>query len=145
MVGTIKIYDGANWQSVAKTGGNTTAWSLTITIPTTTSGQQYIGTGYKGEIVVPYSCKIKSWYLSSKCGIAGTGLVVDVWKKAGAIPTAADSICGTEKPTLSSQQYNSDTNLTTWTTSVNAGDIIAYNVDSINGITQFTLSIGVEL
>ena len=139
-MGVLKVYDGANWQSIAKTGGNTTGWSLTITIP-----QGFIGTGYKGEIVVPYACTIKGWYLSSKDGISGTGLVVDVWKKNNAIPTAADSITGTEKPTLSSQQVNSDTNLSTWTTTVNAGDVIAYNIDSINGISQFTLSIAVEL
>jgi hypothetical protein len=140
IMAVLKVYDGSNWQSIGKLGGSTTAWSLTITIP-----QGYIGTGYKGEIVCPYACTIKGWYLTAHEGISGTGLVIDVWKKNNAIPTVADTICGTEKPTLSNQQVNSDTNLTTWTTTVNAGDVIAYNIDSINGISQFTLSIAVEL
>jgi hypothetical protein len=140
IMGVLKVYDGSQWQSIAKTGGSYTGWSLTITIPT-----GYIGAGYKGEITVPYACTIKSWYLTSADGNPGTGLVVDVWKKNGAIPTAADSITGTEKPTLSSQKYNSNTTLSTWTKTVNAGDIIAYKVDSIYGIQKFTLSLGVEL
>jgi hypothetical protein len=67
--------------------------------------------------------------------------VIDVWKAAGTIPTVANTIAGTEKPTLSTQQINSDTNLTTWTSSVSPGDIFAFNVDSTSVLTRVNLSI----
>jgi hypothetical protein len=67
--------------------------------------------------------------------------VIDVWKAAGTIPTGANTITGTEKPTLSSQQINSDLSLSSWTTSVAAGDIFAFYVDSASTITRVNLSI----
>jgi hypothetical protein len=68
--------------------------------------------------------------------------VIDVWKtSSGNIPLFSDTITGTEKPTLSSQQINSDLTLTSWTTGVNAGDVIAFNVDSVSTITRVNLSI----
>ena len=72
-----------------------------------------------------------------------THFVIDVWKDtfANYPPTVADTIAGSEKPTLSSQISNQDLNLTTWTTSVLAGDIIAFNVDSVSTVTKINLSI----
>ena len=69
--------------------------------------------------------------------------MIDLWKYtyANYPPTVADTIAGSEKPTLSSQIKNQDNALTTWTTSVSAGDIIAFNVDSASTVTKITLSI----
>ena len=69
--------------------------------------------------------------------------MIDVWKDtyANFPPTSADSITGSEKPTLSSAQKNQDLTLTTWTTAVSAGDILAFNVDSASTVTRVTLSI----
>jgi hypothetical protein len=58
-------------------------------------------------------------------------------------PTVTDTICGTQKPTLSSATKNSNTSLTSWTTSIASGDIIKFNVDSCNVITKATLCINV--
>jgi hypothetical protein len=68
-----------------------------------------------------------------------------VWKDtyANFPPTVADTITGSEKPTLSSVQKNQDTNLTTWTTSINVGDILAFNVDSVATLLRVTLSLKV--
>jgi len=98
-----------------------------------------ITTGNKGYATIPYSGTITGWTMiadqSGNC-------VIDVWKTgSGNIPTVGGTITGTEKPTLSSQQINSDLNLTSWTTSVNAGDIVAFNVDSTSLITRVNLSI----
>ena len=92
-------------------------------------------------IVMPYACTIKSWRI---IGNTIGNIVIDVWKKANAVPTIADTITGTEKPTLSSQQINQDTNLTTWNTAVAVGDVIAFNVDSVSGLGSITLILGVE-
>jgi len=92
-------------------------------------------------IVMPYAATIKSWRLIGN--ISGS-IVIDIWKAANSIPTLANSITGTEKPTLSSQQINQDTNLTTWTTSLSVGDVIAFNVDSVSGLGAVTLVLEVE-
>ena len=69
--------------------------------------------------------------------------MIDVWKDtyANFPPTVADTIAGSEKPTLSSAIKNEDLTLTTWTTSVTTGDIIGFNVDSASTVTRVTLSI----
>ena len=94
--------------------------------------------GNKGYLTIPYSGTITGWQL-----IADTSgsCVIDVWKAAGTIPTLYNTIAGTEKPTLSSQQINSDLSLTTWTTTVSAGDIICFNIDSATTITRVNLNI----
>lgn len=98
-----------------------------------------ISTGIKGYITIPFSCTVQAWYL---VGDTAGDLVIDVWKKAGALPTVADTIAGTEKPTLSGTAYALDSNLTTWgTLGIAAGDVIAFNVDSAGTVQKATLSI----
>jgi hypothetical protein len=81
---------------------------------------------------------ITSWTIvSSQTG----SIVVDVWKSNYSSFPPTSSIAGTEKPTLSSQNKNQDLTLTTWTTTINADDIIRFNVDSCTGIQKVTLSI----
>ena len=108
---------------------------------TTDAGVETISTGIKGYCVFPYSCTIKKWYLiADKIG----SIVIDVWKANNSIPTVANTITGTEKPTLSSSQLNSDTNLTSWTTAISIGDVVAFNVDSASSVSRITLTIEVE-
>jgi hypothetical protein len=99
-----------------------------------------ITTGVKGDLEIPFACTINSWtLLADQTG----AIVIDVWKDvyANFPPTVADTIAGTEKPTLSSALKNQDTSLTTWTTAVAAGDILRFNVDSATTVTRVTLSI----
>ena len=86
-----------------------------------------VSTGQKGYFRVPYSGTITGWSIISS--VAGT-IVFDVWKAAGTIPTVSNSITGSAKPTLTSSTYINSTTLTGWTTTVTAGDIIGFNVDS---------------
>jgi len=101
-------------------------------------GSSTITTGVKGYIVVPNSRTITGWYI---VGSPSGSIVVDVWKANASIPTVANTITGTEKPTLSSSQYNSDLSLSSWSTSLVAGDVIAFNVDSASSITKATITI----
>ncbi len=97
-------------------------------------------TGTKGYAIIPYSGTITGWTLVAN----GAGeLVIDLWKDtyANFPPTIADTITGTEKPTLSAVSKNQDTSLSTWTTSVTEGDIIAFRVESCTSINNFTLYI----
>jgi hypothetical protein len=105
-------------------------------------GGSAITTGIKGDIEVPFACTITAWeVLADQSG----SIVIDVWKDtyANFPPTVGDTITGTEKPTLSSAAKNQDTNLTSWTTSVSANDILRFNVDSATTVTRVTLSLTV--
>lgn len=106
-------------------------------------GGSAITTGVKGYITIPYNCTITGWDIFSD--VSGS-IVVDVWKDtyANFPPTVADTIAGSEKPTLSSAVKNQDNNLTTWTTSVSSGDIIGFNVDSASTLTRVNLIIKVS-
>ena len=63
--------------------------------------------------------------------------VVDVWKDtyANYPPTVADTIAASAKPTLSTAIKNQDSTLTGWTTSVTAGDVFGFNIDSASTST----------
>jgi hypothetical protein len=103
-------------------------------------GGSEITTGVKGYITIPYACTITGWYIT---GDPAGSIVVDVWKRPGAIPDDAYSIAGTERPTLAGAAVNSDANLTTWTTAVSAGDILGFNVDSVVNCQKVSLVIKV--
>jgi hypothetical protein len=72
-------------------------------------------------------------------------IVVDVWKDtyANYPPTNADTITASAKPTISSATKSQDATLSGWTTSVAAGDILAFNVDSVTSIQRVTISLRV--
>lgn len=116
-----------------------TAGSFGITID---GGGNVITTGVKGYVTIPYDCTITGWDIfADQVG----SCVIDLWKDSYAnfAPTIADTITGSEKPTLSSQQKNRDTSLSTWTTNVTTGDIIAFNVDSATTVTRVNVIIKV--
>jgi hypothetical protein len=103
-------------------------------------GGGVITTGVKGYIEAPFSGTIAGWTIVAD--VSGS-CVVDVWKDtyANFPPTVADTIAGSEKPTLSAVQKNQDLTLSTWTTSVTKGDVIGFNVDSATTVTRVTVSL----
>lgn len=115
--------------------------TLTITF-IIDGGGAAITTGEKGHLEIPFACTITGWtILADQSG----SIVVDVWKDTYALfpPTVADTIAGTEKPTLSAAQKNQDLDLTTWTTAITAGDILAFYVESITTVQRVTISLKV--
>jgi len=98
-----------------------------------------ITTGLKGFIEWGFAAQIMGWTIMAD--VVGS-IVVDVWKDSYAnfAPTVADSITGTEKPTLSSAQKNQDLSLTSFSTMVAKGDIWAFNVDSVSAIKRVTIA-----
>jgi hypothetical protein len=69
--------------------------------------------------------------------------VLDIYKDdyANFPPTVADSICASAKPTLSSADKYEDSTLTGWTTSVTAGQVLGFTIDSCSTIEQITLQL----
>jgi hypothetical protein len=103
-------------------------------------GGAAITTGIKGDVEIPDAGTITSVrLLADQSG----SIVIDIWKDtyANFPPTDADSITASAPPTISSATKSQDTTLTGWTTSVAAGDILRFNVDSATTITRVTLSL----
>lgn len=111
--------------------------ALTVVIG---NGSDVIATGVAGDLLVPMACTVTGWTILS--GTSGS-IVVDVWRDSYANypPTDADSIAGSELPTLSSATKNQDLALSTWNSSgaLAAGDILRFSVDSATTVTQVTL------
>jgi hypothetical protein len=135
-IGTAQELDEDDIQSLLDTAvANVASTGFTLVIDNRGSA---IGTGIKANVRIPFNCTVTGWTLTAD----QTGsIVIDVWKDtyANYPPTSGDSIAGTEKPTLSSATKNEDTSLSTWTTSLNAGDILRFNVDSVSTVTRAEL------
>jgi|SRR5262245_20874156 len=103
-------------------------------------GGQAISTGLKGFLEVPAAMTINRWTLLAD--VSGS-IVVDVWRDtyANAPPTVADVITASAKPTISGANKAQSSTLTGWNTSLAAGDILAFNVNSVSTITRCTISL----
>jgi hypothetical protein len=103
-------------------------------------GGSVITAGAKAWVRVPFNMTITGWDITAN----ETGsIVLDVWKDTYInFPlTVLDTIAGTEKPTLATVQKNQDISLTSWTTTVTAGDYIRINVDSVTTCTKVAVDI----
>lgn len=106
------------------------------------NGVDVISTGVVGSLEIPFACTINQvTLLADQSG----SIVVDIWKDtyANYPPTVADTITASAKPTLSAAEKSQDSTLTGWTTSISAGDILRFNVDSATTVTRVTLSLKV--
>lgn len=106
-------------------------------------GGAEISTGIAGWVEVPYNCTITACrMLADQTG----SIVVDIWKDSYANypPTDADSITASAVPTISSAIKDEDTSLAGWTTSISAGDILYFNVDSVTTITKCLITLTVR-
>lgn len=122
---------------------NSTA-TVTAAVGYTINGNSApIATGVAGVgLRVPFACTINS--VTLQADVSGS-IVMDIWKDSYANypPTVADSICASAKPTITSATKSEDTTLTGWTTSIAAGDILYFNVDSCSTITNVVLTLKV--
>jgi hypothetical protein len=121
--------------------GSDVVWSdvLSDIVYVIDGGGVAITTGVKGDISPGYSGVITAWRV---LGDQSGSIVIDIWKDtyANYPPTVADTIAGSEKPTLSSVAKNEDTSLNSgsgWAFS--SGDCFRFNVDSITTCTRVAL------
>lgn len=115
---------------------NTRIGSFGITID---GGGSSPTNGVKGYITIPYDAIITGWDI---IGDTIGSCVVDVWR-SNTIPGIGNTITGSEKPSLSTQQISRDDNLTTWNTIVNKNDIVAFYLESSSIVKKITLIIKV--
>lgn len=106
-----------------------------------------ITTGVKGDVQLHRAYTIKSWTLMAT---SSGSIQIDIWKDvyANFPPTNADSICGSDEPFISSDDSNTALIGATngmWTgTSLLAGDVLRFNVDSVTSISRVTLALELE-
>jgi hypothetical protein len=106
-------------------------------------GGSAITTGIKGDLEIPFACTIEEVIvLADQTG----SIVVDIWKDtyANFPPTDADSITASATPTLSSAIKAQNNTLTGWTTSITAGDILRFNVDSATTVQRVSIILQVR-
>lgn len=65
-------------------------------------------------------------------GFPTGSIVVDIWKAPNGIPTGANSIVGSEPPTLVNAQLSNDLSLDTWNRKIEALDVFAVNIVSVS-------------
>jgi len=101
-----------------------------------------ITAGVKGDLEIPFACTIsRVTMMADQSG----SIVVDIWKETydNYPATDADSITASAPPTITTSTKSQDSTLTGWTTSITAGDILRFNVDSATAITRVILSLKV--
>lgn len=114
-----------------------TANSATVFGPSATfdGGGSLVAAGAVARVFVPYACTITEAVIQAD--VSGSA-VVDIWVLQGdtSIPTISNTIVASAKPTLSSQQANSDTTLTGWTKTIAAKSWVYFHLDSATTCTQ---------
>jgi hypothetical protein len=102
-------------------------------------GGSVITAGTKGYLEVPFNCSINAWTVVGD--VAGT-IVIPVKNCTYANFPTTYSLSGTEAPSLNAAQKGQDTNLTTWSYQVNAGDILEFSVNATPAtVTKVTVSL----
>jgi len=107
-----------------------------------------ISTGVKGYITVDFACTIlQATLLADQTG----SIIVDIFKctytnfDAGSThPVSGDKITASAPPTITSTYKSKDATLTGWTTSIAAGDVLAFNVNSVSTITRCAVMLTVQ-
>lgn len=154
----VEIYvyqgEGAATRDVVATEQLTSAWIAkvgAITVPRLIRGATWVRGS--GTILVPVNDVML--HFPKACRIVGVSLftiggvgncVVDIWKDtyANFPPTIADTITAAAKPTISAGVKYQDTTLTGWTTTVNAGDVMLFHLESNTNFSGIFVTLHVE-
>jgi hypothetical protein len=105
-------------------------------------GVNVITTGFKGAIPVPFSGTITEWTIvSTDANPPTTGSIeIDILKSTYANYPTMSSMVGTgTKPNIANSNKGTGTPTGWTTTTINAGDIIGFNVTSVSGLKRITI------
>jgi hypothetical protein len=135
----IRLGAGSNGQVLSLSSGSP-VWSTEKgSFGVTFDGQGgVVSVGKTDWVSIPYNCTITGWEITAdQIG----SCVIDVWKSTFAAfpPTVANSIAGSEKPTLASARTNRDVSLSPAWATVTAGDCIMFYVESCSTLTKINL------
>jgi hypothetical protein len=104
------------------------------------AGSSIITTGFKGYTRIPRNMTANSWEI---VGDVSGYMVIDIWKTgfANYPPSSLNTVAGTQKPFLTNQLTNYTGNLSTWITNFTQGDYVAFNVESVSGLSRAVVTI----
>lgn len=134
----VPLTDGGTGASSAAAARTNLGVSVTAVEYVLDGGGSAITTGEKGCLQIPYALTITdATLLADQSG----SIVIDVWADSYANypPDNTDSITASAPPTLSAADKSTDATLTGWTTSVSAGDVLCFNVDSASTVERVTI------
>jgi hypothetical protein len=107
------------------------------------SANGIITTGAKTRKTISVAGTITGYRLVSD---VTTNAVVDIWiRGGGSIPTNAQSITASAKPTLTAAEHTSSTTLTGWTTAVTSTSIIIIEVESNSAANYLYLELYMDI
>lgn len=138
--GTITLASPGGGGGGGGTGSTTISQSMIFQDGSIDSGV-VVAVGTKGYLRVPFDCTITGWTVIAD---TSTTAVLDVWKIAAGTALPSASIAGSAKPTLTADDVVNSTTLTGWTTSVTAGDLIGWEVESNDNAHQLTLQVNFD-
>lgn len=102
------------------------------------AGSQNMVTGTKGSLTLDVTGRIQSWTVTSE----QTGsIMLDIKKSSFEDYPNMISICSLDKPNLVNQNKNRNLVLSNWQTDIFAGDILQFEVLSVQNIRRFVLSL----
>ena len=102
-------------------------------------GGAVLTTGVKFIVPIRFGIRVSGWTL---CSDQTGSIVLDLWRATyPTVPTVANTITGTEKPTIAASRVGQDLTLSSWTTDIPAGSLLAFNIDSCTSIKQGTLTL----
>jgi hypothetical protein len=122
--------------------GDTSAVTALVLFQISNDGAA-LTTGIKGDIMIPFNATITEWsLLADQTG----SVVVDIWKSTygGFPPTSGNNITGSAKPTITSSNKGQSSTLTGWTTTITAGDILRFNIDSVSTIQRLSINLKIQ-
>jgi hypothetical protein len=107
------------------------------------SSTEVLTTGILGDVEVPFDCTIERvTLLADEVG----SIEVDIWKSTygGFPPTSGGAITGASIPAIVAGTKYQDSTLTGWDTTIAAGNILRFNIDSCSAIKRCTISLAVN-
>jgi hypothetical protein len=134
LLGTFTATTTAGVTTITQTG-TTLVGSAGITVD---GGGTVPTTGSKGFVQIPYSGVITGWTLIADQ--AGS-VVFNVKKSTYAAFPSTVTIVASAFPTLASAQNATSTTLTGWTTTITAGDVLEFVINSVSTLTRVTLEL----
>jgi hypothetical protein len=107
------------------------------------NGSFDIAPGSKGYLNIDVTGTIESWMLVSE---DDGNIAIDIFKtRYDQFPNGFTSIVGSEFPILANQRKNRDESLSTWDTTITAGDILDFRVVSCTGISKCSVFLRIKL
>lgn len=121
----------------------TTAYVDRVNLKQRTFGISFDGGGSTLTSITRYAANVPCTGTITGAYLVGSpsgSIVIDVWMTtSGSLPTVANTIAASDLPTLSSATNYTDTTLTGWNTSVTAGDVMGYKINSATTVTSANL------